>query len=95
MCILFAPNEVGMSSSQSTGQLVKTGFTNWKRFNKQNCSEYHTQSALKFGNFINLMEGKILSIDKAIRKGRNKQAEENQERIIPIIQTVIFCGCQE
>ena len=59
MCILFTPNEVGMSSSQSTGQLVKTGFTNWKRFNKHNCSEYHTQSALKFDNFINLMKAKF------------------------------------
>ena len=81
MRILFAPNEVRMSSSQSTGQLVKTSFTNWKKvlewFNKHNCSEYHTHSALKFDNCINLMEGKIQSIDKCIDKGKNKQAEEN------------------
>ena len=83
MCILFAPNEVKMPSSQSTAQLFKNGFINRKktleRFNKHNCLEYHTESALKFDSFVNLMEDKIPSIDKVIDKGRNKQAEENQE----------------
>ena len=82
ICILFPPNEVWMSSNQSTGQLVKNDLTNWKKalgwFNKHNCFEYHTQSALKFNNFVDLIEDKIQSIDKAIDKGRNKQAEENR-----------------
>ena len=81
--ILFASNKLIISSSQFTGQLVKTGFTNWKkaqeRFNKHNCSENHTQSALKFDNCISLMESKIQSIDNSIDKEINKQAEENRE----------------
>ncbi|XP_050527818.1 52 kDa repressor of the inhibitor of the protein kinase-like [Daktulosphaira vitifoliae] len=40
------------------------------------------------------MSGKILSIDKQIDKAHHHQALENQEKLKPIIKTIILCGRQ-
>jgi len=40
------------------------------------------------------MDGKLLPINKQIDKDSQKQAQENSEKLKPIIKTVILCGRQ-
>jgi hypothetical protein len=97
-CVLFAPSYAGNCSSQALNQLVKTGYNNWKnaleRFEKHSFLNYHKDASLKYDTFIDIMSGKLLSIDKKIDKDSQKQALDNQEKLKPIIKTVILCGRQ-
>lgn len=98
-CVLMAPTEVGMRSSQKTGQLVQEGFQNWKKaiekFESHSHLQYHKHAMVDLNNLKTLVEGKKMnSIDRSLDVGKAKQAKENAERLKPIIETVIFCGRQ-
>lgn len=98
MCVLFANKEVGMTSSQSTGQLITVGFNTWKkalkRFDNHESCQYHKFATLKCDNFLKTMSGQQETIDKSLDIARSKQAEENRRKIKPIIKTIILCGRQ-
>lgn len=98
VCMVFAPEEVGMTNSQNTGQLIKMGFCGWKkaieRFEAHQNTTYHCQATLKADDFLKIMQGKKDSIDKSIDKSRSIQAAENRAILKPIIDTVILCGRQ-
>lgn len=97
-CVLMAPTEVGMRSSQKTGQLVQEGFQNWKKaiekFESHSHLQYHKHAMVDLNNLKTLVEGKMNSIDRSLDVGKAKQVKENAERLKPIIETVIFCGRQ-
>ncbi|XP_050520334.1 52 kDa repressor of the inhibitor of the protein kinase-like [Daktulosphaira vitifoliae] len=98
VCVLFSPSMAGYSSNQSLHTFVKKGFNNWKKglekFEKHGTLNYHKEANLKADNFMDVMSGKILSIDKQIDKAHHHQALENQEKLKPIIKTIILCGRQ-
>jgi hypothetical protein len=98
ICVLLAPREVGMSSSQSVSQLVTSGFDNWKkaleRFDVHEKAIYHKEVVLKSNNFLNVISGKLQSIELSLDQTKNSQIQENKEKLRPIIQTVILCGRQ-
>jgi hypothetical protein len=84
--------------SQSVGQLVTSGFDNWKkaleRFDVHEKAIYHKDAVLKSNNFLNVMTGKLPSIELSLDQTKNSQIQENKEKRRPIIQTVILCGRQ-
>ncbi|KAJ8893062.1 hypothetical protein PR048_005643 [Dryococelus australis] len=60
VCMAFAPEEVGMSNSQYTEQLIRNGFCGWKkaieRFEAHQKTNY-CQATLKAHDFLNIMHG--------------------------------------
>nr|XP_023025624.1 zinc finger MYM-type protein 1-like [Leptinotarsa decemlineata] len=97
-CVLFAPTEVGMRSSQKIGQLVQEGCQNWKKaiekFESLFQLQYHKHAMIVLNNLKTVMEEKMNAIDRSLEVGKANQAKENAERLKPIIDTVIFCGQQ-
>jgi hypothetical protein len=85
ICVLFAPREMGMSSSQSVGQLVTSGFDNWKkaleRFHVHEKAIYHKEAALKSNNFLNVMTRKLPSIELSLDQTKNSQIQENKKNL--------------
>ena len=97
-CVLFAPNEVGMTGCQGTGSLVKVGFTNWKKalqkFEQHHLSTYHKNAIVDSTHLKSTIEGDVKSIHSIIDTVRDRQARENVARIKPILKTLILCGRQ-
>ncbi|KAJ8932430.1 hypothetical protein NQ314_014687 [Rhamnusium bicolor] len=72
---------VGMSASETTGQLVSTPFKQWKkateRFDNYETLEYHKASLLCLNNFLESMSGKSVRI--ALRGHRDSGPFEVNE----------------
>lgn len=97
-CFLFSPKQVGNVSSQNVGRLVIHPFKNWKKavenFQHHQNLQYHRTAVIKADNFFAVSSGKTASIENQVDTARARQIQANQERIIPIIKTVILCGRQ-
>jgi hypothetical protein len=72
--------------------LVKRGAIIRKIRKKHGNVNYHKEANLKADHFMDVMSRKIVSIDKQIDKVHHQQALENQEKLKPIIKTIILCG---
>nr|CAI5828558.1 unnamed protein product [Callosobruchus analis] len=98
ICVLFASKEVGMTSSQSTGQLITAGFSTWKkaleRFDIHEACQFQKYATLRCDNFLKTMSGHQEFMDKSLDKAKTKQDEENRRKIKPNINTIILCGRQ-
>ncbi|KAG5881267.1 hypothetical protein JTB14_003738 [Gonioctena quinquepunctata] len=97
-CFVFAQKEVGHTSAQITGHLVTDPYRNWKKalenFQKHQTTQYHCTASIKADNFLSVMAGKSQSINSQVDAVRARQVKENQEKLVPIIKTVILCGRQ-
>lgn len=98
VCVLFSPREVGMRSSQPAGNFVTKGFNNWKKatekFKQHVSSQYHEDASERSRLFLDVMQGKIVSVDEAVDKGKAAQILKNRAILRSIIETVILCGRQ-
>jgi hypothetical protein len=78
--------------------LVTKGFTNWKKatekFQQHANSQYHKDAFEKSELFIKVMDGKRLSVDEAVDKGKTAQVMQNRSILHSIVETVILCGRQ-
>ncbi|KAL4153397.1 hypothetical protein QTP88_001230 [Uroleucon formosanum] len=94
-CVLFA-GEGGDVGKQTFGNLVKKPFKNWKDaievFNNHRNCEYHKTSILKETCAKQILEKKVEPIDIQIDSGIKRKIIENRKNLIPIIETIIFCG---
>jgi len=58
---------------------------NWKKglekFEKHGSLNYYKEANLKVDHFMDIMLGKILSVDKQIDKYHHQQTLENQEKL--------------
>lgn len=97
-CFLFSPKQVGNVSSQNVGQLVIHPYRNWKKavehFQHHQNLQYHRTAVIKADNFLTVSSGKTASIENQVDTARARQVQANQERLIPIIKTIILCGRQ-
>lgn len=97
-CFIFSQKEVGHNSGQITGHLVSDPYRNWKKalesFQKHQTTQYHRAASIKADNFLAVMAGESQSIDSQVDSVRTRQIQENQEKLAPIIKTVILCGRQ-
>ncbi len=97
MCVLFASSGIGNSKDQLPGKLVTESFSNWKNalevFAKHAKYDYHIAATIDADNLTKTLTRQasvILQLDNA----RMKEIRENREKLIPIINTVLFCGRQ-
>lgn len=97
-CVLFNKDFVGKGSHQKMGQLCSEQFCNWKkareRFSEHQQSLYHRNN-VEVAHIIMKIETKQQdSIDVQLDDERKKQIMDNRTKLVPIIETVLFCGKQ-
>ena len=99
-CVLFAKKiSDGQGSNCSVGALVKSPFIKYKNaieaFNAHEKSAVHKTSMKIADSFIATFLGKCDDMQVALDSARKRQVAQNRNRLVPIVQTVIFCGMQE
>lgn len=96
-CLLFSSGEGGRGS-QSLGVLVKKPFNQWKdaidQFKYHESTSYHKTNALKASVWSNVEAGNQPSVELLQNTAMQQQILQNRKSILPIIETVIFCGRQ-
>ena len=94
--------------SQSLGTLCAKKFDNWKkaldRFKEHELSNYHGESVMIAEGLKSVMdfkpsaigykENRQESVYNQLNKAAKQQTINNQKRVLPIIEAVIFCGRQ-
>lgn len=97
-CVFFSGQEVGKGSHQNIGSLVAKPFIKWKdateKFNEHQATSYHKKCQIYAENFSNIMSGGE-DIACKIDSNRRREIQRNREALVPIIETIIFCGQQE
>jgi hypothetical protein len=81
------------------GSLVTKTFTNLKKaregFNQhQNCT-YHKYTVITVENIRSILNNKTESVINKINTQRKINVVENRKKLIPIIQSIRFCGRQQ
>jgi hypothetical protein len=95
LCVLFGGTTGGKGGHQALGSVVCKPFDRWKDaievFQKHDESEYHKTSVVMANNFMKIVSVENKGILSQLDKERIRQIEQNRSRLIPIIQTIIFC----
>ncbi|KAL4132403.1 hypothetical protein QTP88_009557 [Uroleucon formosanum] len=95
---LWKGHESGDVGKQTFDNLVKKPFKNWKDaievFNNHTNCEYHKTCILKGTCAKQILKKKVEPIDIQIDSGIKRKIIENRKNLIPIIETIIFCGRQ-
>nr|CAH7760531.1 unnamed protein product [Callosobruchus chinensis] len=96
-CVFFS-NYYGGVGKQPLGKLVEAPFNTWKDavevFSRHSTSEYHKFSFLRAESRLSIVENKTESIEIMLNSKLREQVQSNREKLIPIIETIIFCGRQ-
>lgn len=97
-CVLFSNEYSGKGSHQKLKCLVTEPFKNWKHaleiFNLHNSNVYHKNAIVAGSNFSKVCHDSNLDVRNALNESRKRLAEENRKKLIPIIETIKFCGRQ-
>lgn len=98
-CVVFASECAGKGEHQRLGCFVTKEFTNYKKamdaFKSHASSSYHAMSTTLSENFLAVRSRSQHDILTQLDHGLKKQAEENRKNLLPIIETILFCGRQE
>lgn len=99
-CVLFSHSEtVGKGDHQMSGALVRKAFTNLKKakeiFSKHANSTYHKRSIVVAENTKSVVTKKSDSVINQLNSQRVIDIKENRKKLIPIIETIRFCGRQQ
>uniref|UniRef100_A0A8D9BNX0 Zinc finger MYM-type protein 1 n=1 Tax=Cacopsylla melanoneura TaxID=428564 RepID=A0A8D9BNX0_9HEMI len=98
-CVLFPCDTVGKGTHQRPGNLVSTPFRKWKDasevFQSHSKAQYHKFSVVAAENFSRISRGDPQDISTQLDSQRKREREENRRLLIPIIESIIFCGENE
>ncbi|KAH8022550.1 hypothetical protein HPB51_025262 [Rhipicephalus microplus] len=98
-CVVFASECAGKGEHQRLGCFVTKEFTNYKKvmdaLKSHASSSYHAMSTTISENFLAVRSRSQHDILTQLDHGLKKQAEENRKNLLPIIETILFCGRQE
>lgn len=90
---------MGKGSTVKAGLLVNKPFIKWKNtpenFTMLSNSDNHKLSTLREEEFVEIIENKTFDVATQLDSFRKTQVNENRLKLIPIIETIIFCGRQE
>ncbi|KAL4123082.1 hypothetical protein QTP88_015314 [Uroleucon formosanum] len=96
-CVVFFITEGGIGC-QTLGNFCLKPFRMWykaiEKFNHHEKCNYHLQSVEQYQNIVAVETGKQDSIDLQLNKAAKVQTELNRKIIIPVIESIIFCGRQ-
>lgn len=58
-------------------------------------ADYHKLSTLRTDKFVKITEKKTFDVAMQVDSLKKAQVIENRKKLVPIIETIIFCGYQE
>lgn len=101
-CPFFVSSgEGGRHRSTRLQKLVIEPLTNFAKvlgkdgdFENHARNKYHQEAVIKAKDFLKIYKNPELSITNKLHTGRQKIAEENRSRLVPIIKSIIFLGRQ-
>ncbi|XP_060870008.1 52 kDa repressor of the inhibitor of the protein kinase-like [Metopolophium dirhodum] len=97
ICVLFGSDEGGRSRVK-LGKLVTIPLSLYKKakenFKAHQNNDYHKNCVFKSDNFISVMNGKIQNIETTLDTTMTRKVEQNRQKLILIIETLLFCGLQ-
>lgn len=97
-CTLFAKKGVGKGEHVCSVALTTDGFHNWKHaleyFRSHSQTTYHRNAVVLAENFVSIYNKKRKSIIEQLDKSITVQNEDRKKRLVPIVETIIFCGRQ-
>jgi len=95
-CVFFSKDYVGKGSNQKIESLVSKPFIKWKdsieKFTSHSNTDYHRFCTLTADNFCKIGTGEMCDVATQLNSHRQQQCEGNKAALIPIIETIIFCG---
>jgi hypothetical protein len=96
-CAFFTATGGGIGC-QPLGKLCTVKFDTWKdaidRFSAHDQCHYHERSIEAAVDALEVSTGKKTSIDMQLNEERKRQVQENRKCLVPIIETIFFCGRQ-
>lgn len=97
-CVFFVKNQP-RTPKQCLGAFVNEGFNDWKKAHKafrkhQNCT-YHLNSVKDAEQSRLSSINPETSIQSRVNQQHLQKVMENRQRLVPIIETIFFCGKQE
>lgn len=94
-CVLFKPNV----RRGYVGAFIVTPFRKFKNIHEyaknHATSEWHKESSVTAANFLSTMEGRQRDIFQQIDSSYAKKVSENRQKLVPILETIIFCGTHD
>ena len=101
ICVLLGTNDkrVGKGRTQKVGSLVIHPFTDYKYeihcFDNHSKLSYHRECCVKSEAFKRTVETPGLDIREQFHQERIRTTHLNCNRLVPIIETILFLGRQE
>lgn len=79
--------------------LIGEPFRKWKdaieKFKEHSKKNYHMSAVVSADNFLKVASGKTVDVATCLDNKRRKEREENRAALLPIIESVMFCGENE
>lgn len=101
-CVVFAnskDHKAGKGGHQQFGAFVAKPYIKWavakEAFKRHSEAEYHKDCVAVAENFVSVMTNRCPNITLQLDNALKKQTESNRRRLVPLIETIIFCGRQE
>jgi len=95
ICVLFKPS---IHRGVQGGFIIKP-FTKYNDFHAASkihlSSNWHTESMSRVKDFMDIMNGKKISVIEQVNSGLHKEIETNRLKLKPIISTILFCGTHD
>ena len=91
-CVLFGTEFVGRGNHQNREIFVKTPMAKYKKatelLKKHHACTFHNESMIKLEEFVTRQKYP----EKSIAQQRLDEIERNKKLLVPIIQSLLFCG---
>lgn len=95
-CVLFAGETAGTGGQTKLGTFVLEPMVKFKKATELLCNHnkaaYHLTAMTRMEQFVYTANHPTKAIDLIINRKRKEQIENNRRLLVPIIETVLFCG---
>lgn len=95
-CVLFAGDSAGTGGQTRLGALVLEPMCKYKKaldvLANHNKHSYHTAAMTRMETFLDTVGDPSKAIDAIISTKRQEKVERNRRLLVPVIESVLFCG---
>lgn len=94
-CVVFG-GDTGGYGNQRLGILVLKPMCKYKKatelLSSHNACGYHAAAMLKMEGFVDTVRNPTRGVDTMLQAKRKEQIENNWRLLVPVIETILFCG---
>ncbi|KAK8752487.1 hypothetical protein OTU49_005800, partial [Cherax quadricarinatus] len=94
-CVVFG-GDTGRLGDQRLGILVLKPMCKYRKatevLNNHNACGYHAAAMSKIEGFVDTVRNPTRAVDTMLHSKRKEQVETNRRLLVPVIETILFCG---